>query len=128
MAGRRRILLYGNSVILGCLGASLERLPQFEVVHLSPSLPAPVEIDAMAPDVIVFDMESGMVAEAFSVLETRPHLLLLGVSPDGNLVSSWSGRQYRELSTEDLASVIEAGAHSSGADHAATLQHRTKEV
>jgi hypothetical protein len=36
VAGHKRIFLYGDSIILGSVGASLERVPRFEVTHLSP--------------------------------------------------------------------------------------------
>jgi hypothetical protein len=32
--------------------------------------------------------------------------LLIGISPDINLVKIWSGRQVRELSTQDLFELI----------------------
>jgi hypothetical protein len=108
MGRRRRIVLYGNSVILAGIGASLERTERFELLHLSPPLPDGTELGAMDPDVVLFDVESTLPAPPFSVLEAHPGLLLFGVSPDGNLVSLWSGRQYRELTTKDLTTLIEA--------------------
>ena len=89
-------------MILDSVGASFERVPRFEVISLSPPLPGASELEPMAPDVIVFDVESDVAAGAFSLLETRPDLLLLGISPDGNVVRLWSGRQFHELSTKDL--------------------------
>ena len=63
MGEQRRVVLNGNSVVLGCIGASLERGGRFEVVHLSRPLPGGAEF--------------------------------------GNILRIWSGRQYRELSTND---------------------------
>ena len=103
----RRIFLYGNSVILGTLGTSLRRNPQFEVTTLAPPLPRGSELQALNPDVVVFDLESARPESAFSLLETSPKLLLIGISPDKNLVKVWSGRQLRELSTQDLIAVID---------------------
>jgi len=108
MGKQTRILLYGNSVILGSVGASLQRERRFAVVQLAPPLPEALELKAMKPDVVLFDAESGRPDAAFSLLETHPDLILLGISPDGNVVRLWSGRQFRELSSKDLENVIEA--------------------
>ena len=129
MAKQKRIFLYGRSVIIGSVGASLERGGQFEVIQLTLPLPAPSELDAMAPDVVVFDTQNSHPGPAFSLLETRPGLLLLGISPDGDVVRLWSRRQYRALSTRDLAALIEDASHSSAPQEGPyTTPERGKEV
>jgi hypothetical protein len=107
---QKRILLYGNSVILGCIGASLERADRFQITRLSLPLAGPSDLEALGPDAVLFDAENGDSEAAFSLLKDHPELLLLSVSPDGNVVRLWSGQQYRELSTNDLAALIEAGS------------------
>ncbi len=115
MAISRRVCLYGNSVILGTVGASLRRRTKLEVTAIT----QPVrdgELDAMKPDVILFDLEAPRPEAAFSLLERRPGLLVIGVSPDTNVVKMWSGRQLRELSMTDLLKAIdEHGTDSPGA-------------
>jgi hypothetical protein len=110
MSKRTRILLYGNSLVLGGIGASLRDEDRFEVVRLPQCLPATSDVEALAPDVIVFDIETPGSAAAFSALESHPDLIILGVDPDDNVVQLWSGRQYRELSIKDLTALIEVGS------------------
>jgi hypothetical protein len=110
MSTRTRILLYGNSLVLGGIGASLRAEGRFEVVSLARSLPDTSDVEALAPDVIVFDIETPGSAAAFSTIESNPDMMILGVSPDENIVQLWSGRQYRELSTKDLTALIEVGS------------------
>ena len=105
----RRILLYGDSVVLGSVGASLGRTSQFELIHLETPRASAVELEAFRPDVILFDIENGHPAAAFCLLESDPDLLLLGISPDVNLVRLWTGRQYSELSADALAALIAGG-------------------
>jgi hypothetical protein len=112
MSKRTRILLYGNSLVLGGIGAGLQNVGRFEVVVLPRSLPETSDVDALAPDVIVFDIEDPASAAAFSALENHPDLILLGVSPDENTVQLWSGRQYRELSIKGLTALIETGSRA----------------
>lgn len=112
MRGQRRILLYGNSLVLDGIATSLLAQRQFEVVRLPQPLLTTSDVEALAPDVIIFDAETPGSARVFSALEGRPHLLLLGVSPDKNIVRLWSGQEHRELSIRGLAALIEADPHS----------------
>jgi len=107
----RRILLYGNSVILGAIGASLRRCSQFEVTTLASPLQKMQKLDAVNPDILLFDLETIHTEAVFSKLKTNPSLLLVGISPDTNLVKIWSGRQVRELSTQDLLELIKREAN-----------------
>jgi hypothetical protein len=102
----RRVLLLGKSVILGTVGASLQKWPEFEVIALSPPFPSTKELEAVAPDVILFDIQAVRPDAAFDLLETCPGLLLVGVNPDRNEVRMWSGQQLSELSTQDLVQAI----------------------
>jgi hypothetical protein len=102
----RRICIYGNSVILGTLGLNLRRCPQYEVTSLIPPFPEDQVLADLKPDVIFFDIESHSPKAAFALLETLPDLLLIGISPDSNLVKTWTGRQLHELSVQDLLNVI----------------------
>jgi DNA-binding NarL/FixJ family response regulator len=121
MSKRTRILLYGNSVVLGGIGAGLRAEGRFEVVGLPRSLPDTSDVEALAPDVIVFDIETPGSAAAFSTLESHPNLIILGVSPDDNIVQLWSGRPYRELSIKDLTDLIEAGSRAGVSAHENTV-------
>jgi hypothetical protein len=116
MADHRRVLLYGNSIILGSVGASLRRAGGFELTQVSPPLPGPSELDALDPEVVLFDAENGEPDAAFALLKNRPGLLLLSVDPDGNIVRLWSERRYRQLSTKDLTALIEMGLPPGSAD------------
>ncbi len=110
MDDRKRILLYGRSVILESIGAGLAKSDRFQIIHLSSHLSRLSELEALDPDVVLFDEEDVHPEVAFSRLGTRPDLLILGLNPDTNIVRIWSGRQYRELSTTDLTHLIEDGS------------------
>ncbi len=102
----RRICLYGNSVILGTLGASLRRCSQFKVIEINPPYPGSSILASLNPQVVVFDLEAENNEAVFSLLKILPELLLVGISPDKNLVKTWSGQQLQELSTQDLLEII----------------------
>jgi hypothetical protein len=120
MEKRRRIVLFGNSIILGTVGASLHRSLQYDVITMPPSKPE--DLNSLAPDIVLFDLEGSRPETAFRMLESCPSLTLVGISPDNNIVKVWSSRQLRELSTQDLMGVIDgqsnvpAEIHEGGAN------------
>ena len=105
---KKRVVLYGKSVILGSVGASLRRQPDLEIIPLSSMCPTVQELEAHMPDVILFDPQAARPEAAFALLETRPGLLLIGIDPSNNQVRLWSGQQLSELSTQDLVKIIQA--------------------
>jgi len=60
----------------------------------------------LKPEVIIFDLDSPRPQTVFSLLESEPEVVLIGVSSDSNLVKIWTGRQLREMSIQDLLKVI----------------------
>lgn len=113
---RRRVILYGRSVILGTLGASLERYAALEVIPLAPPLPEARDLALLAPDVILFDEEAGRPDAAFALLQTCPNLLLISVSAESDKIDIWSSGQGSALTTDDLVRVIGQGSTEPSAD------------
>ena len=110
MGTYKRILLYGKSLILGSVGDSMRRCPQFEVTTLLPPLEEMEKVDSLKPDILIFDLETTRPEAVFSLLESDQNLQLIGISPDINLVKIWSIRELREVSMQDLFQVINSEA------------------
>jgi hypothetical protein len=107
MTRRRRVLLYGRSVILGTIGASLEGHPHLEVTSLSSPLPAVQELAALGPDVVIFDTEAARPEPALSLLQARPNLLLIGIDPDREQLLVLSSHPCGAVTIDDLVRVID---------------------
>jgi len=105
MEKRQRIFILGNSLILGALGESLRRCGQFDLTSLSPPIDV-WELASMKPDAILFDLETSHMESIFPLPASCSNLLLVGISPDTNIVKVWVGRQLRELSMQGLLVVI----------------------
>jgi hypothetical protein len=103
----RRVLLYGSSIILGSIGASLRQSERLEVTACESPPRDRRLIDDLKPDIVLFDSEATQAETLFPLLESHPSTLLIGVSPDVNLVKVWSGRQLREMSLKDLVEIID---------------------
>ena len=98
------IVLYDNSIIVDSIGASLKQSPQFEMI---PILPVKQHgLEALEPNAMPFDLESPLPEAAFAMLEKRPYMTLIGISPDSNMVRVWSGQKLKEISTRELMEVI----------------------
>ena len=105
MEKRPHIFILGNSLILNALGESLQRSGHFDLTSLE--LPKDVkELEPLKPDAILFDLDTPHTESIFSLSESCSKLLLVGISPDTNIVKVWAGRQLRELSTQGLLAVI----------------------
>lgn len=104
MDTRQHIYMFGNSLILGALGESRRQSGQFDLTCLQS--PYVADLESMHPDAILFDLDSPQAESLFSLPASRPKLLLVGVSPDTNLVKVWVGRQLRELSLQGLLTMI----------------------
>ncbi len=103
---RQRICILGDSLILGALGESLQRGGRYDLTRLA--LPDGIRtLDAGAADAILFDLESTRVETVLSLQESDSRLLLVGISPDANLVRMWVGRRLRELSMQGLMNEIQ---------------------
>jgi hypothetical protein len=103
---KRRIVLYGNSVILGTVGARLRRCPGFEVTALAALPEHAQEVLELKPEVVFFDLEATTGEHLLSLLETDAQILLVGLSPGVNVVTVWSRRELRELSIQGLLDLI----------------------
>ncbi len=103
---RRRVLLYGKSLILGTIAASLKQYRAIEIIPSASSLPTLMELGTLAPDVIVFDVQAAHPEFAVTLLAMRPQLVLIGIDPSSDQMLLWSGQQTRALTMQDLVGAI----------------------
>jgi hypothetical protein len=110
MKSKRQIFLYGNSVILGSIGAILRRYSDLEVTTLAIPLQEWQDIDDVKPDLLLFDTDTCQADTPFFLLKTNPALLLIDVSSGTNLIRVWNGQQLWGMSLQDLIELIGVGA------------------
>ncbi len=103
---QRRVILYGDSLILQGVRASLETCPDLEVITLDPAcVSLQQEITAQGPVALVFDTAAVRPDFPSSLLQ-RPNLLLIGINPETHQALVWTGRQAAAVEAADLLSVI----------------------
>jgi hypothetical protein len=107
MERQRRIVLYGKSVIVGSVGASLRDVPGLEIIPLALPPRDAKDLGALAPDVIIFDLDAAHPDAALSLLRQRPELLLIGVDPASDKLVVVTAREIRAVAAADLLEVID---------------------
>jgi hypothetical protein len=112
---RQRVILYGNSVVLAAIGASLERFPAVELVSLAAPLPSAAELCLLAADVIFFDTGSAEthLPTLFALLQSCPGLLVVGANPENAQLQLWSSGRFDAVTSADLVHLIVYGPHVS---------------
>lgn len=109
MEKQQRVILFGKSVLLGTVGASLKKHASLQIISASTPYPGIQELGTLQPDVILFDLENGRPDAAFFLLATCPGLQLIGVDPDSNELLVLSSCTKMVLSVQDLVRVILKG-------------------
>ncbi len=104
---RRRVVLYGDSLILAGVRAGLVRCPDLQVLSLDASLDNPMDaIRACCPATFIFDMDAVRPDFQLSLLQ-QPGLLLVGIDPETHQALVWSGREKAAVVAADLMNLIE---------------------
>ncbi len=103
------VALYGNSLVVSSIGASLQGRAGLQVLSVDATLPDATErLDALKPDVVVFDLAAAQPEFAIALWKARPRLLLIGVDLTTSQVLVLSGQPARLLTMDDLLQVIES--------------------
>ncbi len=102
------IVLYGNSLVMSGIAASLERRRQWQLHQISAAAPNLFsQLRALHPDVLIFDMAAGLPAVSLALLREHSHILLIGVDLSCYEIFQWTIRRVQTLTTEDLVRVIQ---------------------
>ncbi len=107
MVSRTRVAVYGNSLYMTSLAASLKANPGLDVVRILTNSPtSPQYLDELAPAVVAFDLGEMPGDLAIALLRDRPELILIGVDPSSDRMLVLSGRQEQPMSAAELVQVI----------------------
>jgi hypothetical protein len=105
----RKVALYGNSLVLSSIGASLQGCAGLQVSSVDATLPdAAKRLGTLRPDVIIFDLAVAHPEFAIALWKAQPHLLLIGVDLTTGQALVLSGHPSRLLTMDDLLQVIES--------------------
>jgi hypothetical protein len=124
---RRRVILYGDSLVMEGLRASLEIYPDIETVFLDPWRDHAGEaIRVCCPAAFVFDLDAVQPDLQLSILQ-QPGLLLVCIEPETQQALIWTGRQVAAAVAADLVSAIRLADLDGGSSGEAISQGEEKE-
>jgi hypothetical protein len=102
----RKVIIYGDSLILEGVRARLEDCADIQVISLNQPCTMLAEvITAQRPVALIFDAAAGQ-PEFPAFLLQQPELLLIGIEPEMHQAWVWSGRQAAAVEAADLLGVI----------------------
>ena len=105
----RTVALYGNSLVVSSIGASLQGRAGLQVCFVDSTLPdAASQLGALQPDVVIFDLATAQLEFAIALWKAQPRLLLIGVDLTTGQALVLSSQPSRLLTMDDLLQVIES--------------------
>ncbi len=109
----RTVVLYGSSLALSSIGASLQTCVGLRVLAVDSEAPgaagahsAAQRLAALRPDVVLFDLASVRSDFAIELWKAQPGILLIGVDLLTGQALVLAGQSARAHTTEDLLQVI----------------------
>ena len=102
-----KVVLYGNSLALSGVGASLEAHPGLHVVRVDATGESDEALRELEPDVVVFDLATAQ-PDVVALWRRDPPVLPIGVDLLNQQVVVFSGKSSRALTTDDLLRLIES--------------------
>ncbi len=106
MAEPQRVILYGDSVLLAGVQASLSTFPDVQLITLEELPPDWVAIlHELHPTAIIFDLGNEWPDLPLAILQ-QSNLLLIGIGPDSAQTLVLSSHPAQAWSAQDLLHVI----------------------
>ncbi len=107
MVEKKRVAVYGSSLYMAGIAASLRADQGLKVLRILPGGPDDLRLlEEFAPEAIAFDVGEPVPGPVLAVLSKTPGLLLIGVDPAGDKMLLLSGRNGEALCVADLVRVI----------------------
>ena len=70
----RKVVLYGSSLVMSTIAASLREKRDFHVSQIRELLPENIDLGTSPPDAVLFDLAVGQLPFAISLLNRHPRL------------------------------------------------------
>jgi len=108
MEEQQKVALYGNSLVLAGMGASLKALPDVEVVELGVASENAIHaLCSLNAQVVIFDLAILSPDILLTLLEEKPKSMLIGLDAAGERMLLLYGQRSHSLTTTRLVHVIE---------------------
>ena len=103
----RTVVLFGQSMLLSLIAASLERSPDLCVARAATWAEVSGLLAKRVPDAIIFDLAHACEGHILPLLLTNPRLLLIGLDPESNQAVLISGQKTGSLTLNQIRDIVE---------------------
>jgi hypothetical protein len=102
----RTVLLYGRSLLLSGIAASLEQCADLRVVHAVTWEEVCRQPAEFVPDAVIFDLSDAQETRILPLWFKNPALIMLGLDPECNQAVRLTGQEARALTVSHIREMI----------------------
>jgi GTP:adenosylcobinamide-phosphate guanylyltransferase len=103
----KRVVLYGKSLVMSTIGASLQGCPDIQLFLIDPSMPDVQDhLRTLRPDVVILDQSAIQSDFSVGLWKVQPELLLIGLDLMSGKALVLSSQPARLLTTTDLLQLL----------------------
>ncbi len=113
-------MVYGQSLLLAGMAASLAECPGLEVTRATTWAGACRRMAGQPPDVLIFDLTNACESQILPLLFKHSGLLLIGMDTESNQAVVVSGQGARSLTLQQMREMVGAGGDAEAARHGDT--------
>lgn len=100
-------MLYGRSLLLSLVAASLGEDSGLHIVRATSWTEAGPLLAERTPDALIFDLADDCEARVLPLLFQSPNLILIGLDPEHNQAMLISGREAQALTLGQIRAIID---------------------
>jgi hypothetical protein len=102
----RTVVLYGDSLLLSLVCASLVQCEDLHVIQCSLWKEIECMPEDCVPDVLIYDLPAASVSSILPILFKNPHLLLIGLDVETNRAVLIAGKETRFLTLDLVKDMV----------------------
>lgn len=108
MDDRQVIVLFGDSLLMDGVEASLSDQQELDVIHVDITINnVGQHLQTIAPDLVIFDLDLPFSSQIVPLLREQPGIPFIGLDAQCSEAIALSSHQYTALSANDLVKVIQ---------------------
>jgi len=106
----KRVVLFGKSLVMSTVGASLQGNPDIQILLVDPSMPdVQHHLRTLQPDVVILDQAAIQPDFSVALWKVQPELLLIGLDLMSGKALVLSSQPAHLLTTNDLLHLLRLG-------------------
>jgi hypothetical protein len=108
MIQKQTVVLYGDSLLMDAVEASLEEHPEIGIKRIhATGLDVEARLKSLHPDLFIFDLDAPYLQFIISFFRDQPNIPFLGLDICTNRVVVLSCQHYTTATTSDLCDLIQ---------------------